>query len=185
MGHNKPTPNSRANELTEMTSLLIGKKLAEVWYHDGIDEDGTAYFLEDVSPSRHELMQGVDLVTNDGITIGFFWDWNSKKGEFQLSTIRESVGIKLKDGRVRFNQSEESHWSSHIGNTITNLTFSAGLDDNYRIKIICDCRIDFDDADPIWICARQATDGCISNGDDTIVVFTEQEARRIGIKVNA
>lgn len=178
MGVFKRKPNPRIKELEECASVLIGKQLAEVWYHDGRNEDdGLAYFLEDVHPNRHELMHGVDLITAEGHKIGFHWKWFVE--EYELEVTTKGVGSILKTDLAPFNQSDEEHWAQRINKTITNLTFTTDNYDN-----VCDCRVAFDDADPVWICARFAGDGCLSNGHDTVVVFTEQEARQLGIKVD-
>jgi hypothetical protein len=182
MGHKNPNPNYRINKLTETASSLIGKQLAQVLYHDSADDDGKAIFSFDTNPNRHELMQGVDLVMSDGTTAGFYWKWFK---DYELEVTIEGVGAILNTGWAPFDQSNEEHWAHRINKTISSLTFSKTTD-----GYLCDCRIDFKGADPIWICARQGTnnqdpDNFVFNGDDIIVVFTEQEARRIGIKADA
>jgi len=178
---NKKTKNNikrRYDTLNERASTLIGKRLTEVAYHDGVDDLGIAFYtIDPFSPHRHELMQGVDLIVHDNSIVGFYWEW--WRNDYELGINTSGVHSVLKSNLPVFDPSQDVHWNGRIGKTITDVTITL-----HQYNFLCDCRISFDDANPVWICARNAEE-CTLNGDDIILVFTEQEAKRIGIDVNA
>lgn len=177
MGLFKKKVHPRIERLNQLAAKLVDKKLVDVWYHDCTQEDGTPFYQDSQSTLRHELMQGIDLTVSDGTTHGFYWEWFE---EYELEIIEEGLkSLNLNKGLSITNTSTETQWAQRIGNIIKMLTFTTD-----KWGCLIDCRIDFDGADPVWICARQANNDCMSNGDDTIVIFDEHEAKRVGIKVS-
>ena len=174
--------DSRIKTLQKQAQELIGQTLAAVWYFDGTNDQGVPYFSIDSRDEIHELMQGADLVTSTGLTFSFRWEAFGKARNYELSFLIGSTADTLATDHPRFNISDSAHWNNRIGKKITTVVFSSPVGSN---SSLCDCRIEFDGAPPAWICARCGSCEFKENGDDTIVVFTEQEARRLGIKTDA
>ncbi len=175
--------NITGPEIARRLSVLQGKALSQVIYHDGQDDDGKPYFEYDSSSDRHELMWGVDLVVADGTCVGLTWDMNGRLGEYGLFVQPGGNAKLLVTGTPQIDQTENPHWSPFIGKIITKFTVSK-LANLLGKDPYCDCRIDFEDGSCLWICARSGSQECKENGDDCIVVFTESEAIRLGIRLN-
>lgn len=174
--------NRRYDILNETIKNLIDSEIVQVLYYDGQHEDETPYYkypLEMVC-GRHELMQGIDLLTNLGEVYSFYWH---AIRDYQIAVSRGSILERLPNFDAIFDVSKEPPWIDRINQRISNAVFSENSGDDFGY--ICDCRIEFVNAKPIWICARQDTLDCTEHGDATIVVFDRDEAKRIGIKIDA
>jgi len=174
--------NRRLDILSETARELIGETLERVIYFDGVTDAGVPYYhdLLEPTPGRHELMQGIDLVTGSGQAFSFYW---KAFRDFELAVIQGSMRQRLPNFDAVFDVSHETPWNDRISHAISDVVFSAAASDEFGY--ICDCRLEFTGADPIWICARQDTLDCMEHGDATIVVFDRDEAIRIGVRVDA
>lgn len=174
--------NRRLDILNETTRDLIGQTLGRVVYFDGVTDAGEPYYQEllEPTPGRHELMQGIDLITGSGQAFSFYW---KAFRDFELAVSHGSMRQRLPKLDAVIDVSHETPWNDRISHAICDVVFSAAASDEFGY--ICDCRLEFADADPIWICARQDTLDCMEHGDAAIVVFDRDEALRIGIRVDA
>lgn len=178
----KYKPEKRHKSLKLLAKDLIGQRLIRIRYFDGTNDQGVPYFSIEPRDEMHELMQGIDLITASGASFSFRWEgfgpWCNYELQFQAGSTADTL---VADHPVT-DVSELPQWSTRLNHTIKAAVFSSPIGSN---RSLCDCRIDFDRAPPIWICARHVASGCKENGDDTIVVFDPHEALRIGIRVNA
>jgi hypothetical protein len=170
-------------ELTRHLSQLQGKILSQVFYHDSVDDDGIPIFEYDKNPDRDELMFGVDLVTDDGTCVGLTWAWIGQHGDYGLFAQPGGCVKMNTGGWPLVEQTKSPQWTPLIGQTICKFSISkaAGL---HGKGPYCDCRIDFENGSCVWICARCVNLDLEDPGDDCIVVFSESEAKRIGIRLS-
>jgi len=174
--------NITGQEIARRLSALQGKSLSEIYYFDGLDDYSKPYFEYDASPERHELMWGVDLVANDGTCVGLTWDMNGRLGEYGLFVQPGGLAEMHGKGTPRIEQTFSPQWAKIIGKPIEGFAISKPTKLSGKIPY-CDCRIDFKDGPSVWICTRCSGTGLQDCGDDCVVVFTDREARRIGIKI--
>jgi len=183
----------RALYLHEIASTLRGQRLQAIWYYDATcEENGETFFEADI-PERqkfidiHHLMFGIDIVTDQRRALAFRWDTYRKPGEYELDLIAGSLEANLPKagGWKRLAQSSHPCWVPLVGQTIRNFVFTRDVQDDHRHGFICDCRIDFEDAQPVWICARSSGNGFQDTGDDIIAIFDRETAVNLGVRVDA
>ncbi len=172
-------------KLQDATSVLIGKRLARVVYFDAIDDSGRPFFESGNCAERHELMWGLDLVTEDETTVGFAWDWCPELLSYGIAAHPGGLSKNaLKAGATGFDETAASVWQSRVGRVMASFGFSKGAE-SCADDIVCDCCVRFGVGPSVWICARQSNRGCDANGDDCVVILTEAEAERLGINTAA
>ena len=174
--------NRDVRALAEATAVLVEKRFSSVYYYD-ICDDGVASFQCDNFDHRDELAWGIDLVCEE-TSVGFTWVWHNKIHEYGIGVFPGGIHQALTHGANRIDQSSSPRWQPYLSHTIERLVFSKGTR-AHESDPVCDCRIEFTNAPPIWICARQANSGCDANGDDCVIVFTEHEAALLGIDTKA
>lgn len=175
----------RPTQLETHAASLLAKTITAVLYYDILDDNGTSLFRLDECEDRHELAWGIDLVLDEKECFGFTWDWFPQEHEYGLTIYPGGLeGRALKKGATRTQESETAPWPNLLHQTIRTIALSRGPGDHGDVPI-CDCRIDFDGSPSIWICSRQANSGCDANGDDCIVIFSENEAVRLGVRIDA
>lgn len=175
-------PEKRHKTMKLLAQDLIGERLAKIRYFDGANDQGIPFFSIDTQDQMHELMQGVDLVTASDASFSFRWEgfgpWCNYELQFQAGSTADTL---VADHPVT-DVSKLPQWLMRVNHTIKAVIFTSPIGPN---KSLCDCRIDFEEAPSVWICARCVNNDCKDNGDDTIIVFDRNEAQRIGIQVDA
>lgn len=161
---------------------LLGQRIEKVIYTDLTDEDGTPLFRFEPTDGRHSLCYGLVFVTSDQIRVGFTWDWDGD--DYRLCVERSDGGIRLRSAQ-RFEASADPEWEKRKGQVITAVTFSVDTSIPDASEMVCDCRLDFEGAPPVWITARDEEMNNWANMDNILVFFDRDQARQAGVRVDA
>ena len=167
-----------------MLQQLVGESIRGVVYHD-CHEDNlipiVAGILKDNPKRSHDMIcHGIDLVLNSGRTFSFFWEQFGS--EFELDVLPESVFpaiLKNSSCRYEIDGAHDPEWCTRIGRTIRSIRLSA---DQHGTP--CVCEIGFENGPSVWICTiRESVP--FESSDDVVVLFDPEEAKRIGISIDA
>ncbi len=161
---------------------LVGVAIDAVTYYDPIEfEDGFQGFIDPIT-GTHALGWGLDLVLGDR-RLGFTWDWDGD--DYRLAIRTDGLAEVMKSNGYGACARDCPEWKLRFGRQIESVVFSVHSEVHEVVDKICDCRICFAGAPPVWIAARYATRPHPPYGDDIVLFFDEAPARCAGVLVES